>query len=475
MSRGNSDGKSIVPKIAMLLLLSVVLVAVFSIPAEAAVKDSLKTFWSKISVFVKSWQFWVNAFIIFAGLFLLYTITLSEKAGSDTGKKVIIYIIIILAAVILSTKIVDSSGAPEKIWSNERFRGFTQFLIGPATPVGQCGTTDEPSAWKNFIGSNPNPPCCGTGVYQKTVGGKLLCKQAILRTNESGAGMPAFLIASILFFLLFSSMGDKLNFKSMGGKAGEWFPIVLSVLLGALMANERITKSNVIMIGGWVAVLMIGKSLSKSLSDEKDEKGTKKFLGFALAFAFVQLIANMLGTSLFGGEVTAEDIGAPRILKNLLIGLVIGGAYSLMAGGGGVFKDLMKNLNEKQKEDIKKDVNAGKFWRPFMRSMPLIGRFFKPKTEAADNQRRDQAIMQQINRLSAEYEAERARPSPQIGRLRLLERQINQLVDSLMQEEARAAQQQQQAATQQQQQAAAQGGAQPQPAPAPPAGMPPTP
>jgi Flp pilus assembly pilin Flp len=477
MSRGNSDGKSIVPKIAMLLLLSVVLVAVFSIPAEAAVKDSLRSFWSQISVFVKSWQFWVNAFIVFAGLFLLYTITLSEKAGSDTGKKVIIYIIIILAAVILSTKIVDDSGHPEKIWSNERFRGFTQFLIGPATPVGQCGTTDEPSAWKNFIGSNPNPPCCGTGVYQKTVGGKLPCKQAILRTNESGAGMPAFLIASILFFLLFSSMGDKLNFKSMGGKAGEWFPIVLSVLLGALMANERITKSNVIMIGGWVAVLMIGKSLSKSLSDEKDEKGTKKFLGFALAFAFVQLIANMLGTSLFGGEVTAEDIGAPRILKNLFWGMVIGGAYSILNGGGGILGDLRKNLKDKQREDIKREVNDGKFWRAFGRSLPIIGRFIKPKKAAAENQGRENALMAQINTIAREIETERASPHPNIGRMRVLERRMNQLVDSLIQREAAAAQQQQQAAAQAQ-------GAQPQaqpgqpapvPQPAPPAGMPPTP
>jgi len=472
MSRGGKDGKSIVPKIAMLLLLSFVLVAVFSVPAEAAIQDSLRSFWSQISVFVKSWQFWVNSFIVFAGLFLLYTLLLSGKVGNDTGKQVMVYIIIIIAALIISSKIVDASGVPEKIWSNERFRSFTQFLIGPAEPLGECGTTDMPSFWKSMTGTTPNPPCCGTGAYTKDIGGKPLCKQAILRTNESGAGLPAFLIASILFFLLFSSFGDKLGFKSMGGKAGEWFPIVLSVLLGALMANERITKSNVIMIGGWVAVLMIGKSLSKSLSDEKDEKGTKKFLGFALAFAFVQLIANMLGTSLFGGEVTAEDIGAPQIIKNLLVGLVIGGVYSLMAGGSGIFGELRKNLKDKQREDIKKQVNDGKFWAPFMRSLPLIGRFFKPKKEAAENQRRDEQIMAQINRLSAEYDSERARPHPDIGRMRLLERHINQLVDSLISQEAAAAQRaQQQAATQQQQQAAAQGGAQAQAAP--PAGIPP--
>jgi hypothetical protein len=174
---------------------------------------------------------------------------------------------------------------------------------------------------------------------------------------------------------------------------------------------------------------------------------------------------------LFGGEVTSEDIGAPRILKNLLIGLVIGGVYSLIAGGGGIFSDIRKQLKDRQKEEIKQEVKDGSFVRPFLRALPIIGRFFRPKKKAEETRRHDEVILAQIDRLSREYEAERARQPPNVGRLMVLQRRIDQLVDSLVTEEAAAAQraaQPQQAAAQAAQAAGAQAAAQPQPYVGPP-------
>jgi hypothetical protein len=417
-------------KVLLILLTALVLMSLAATIVEASVKDSFKNAWGKMKVYVAKAAFWVNAVVVFFGLYILFILLLSEKVGSDTAKQVMMYILIGVVALIISTKFVDNSGTPEYIWKNVKFRDFTQFLIGPTTPLPACNTAQTPSFWKSMSGDTPNVPCCGTGAYKQVVTGKEYCKQALLRTNVQGAGLPAFLIASILFYLLFGGYGDKLGFKNMGGKAGEWFPIILSVLLGGLMANERVSKNDVIMIGGWIAMALLGHSLNKSLSSDKDEKGTKKFLGYGLAYAFVELLANMLGSSLWGGKVDSSQITAPRILKNIGIGLLVGFGFSILNMGKGTFAKLKENLGKAKEDDIKKDIDEGKYGRAVGRSIPGLGWLWRRKKAEAKKKEHSE-LLDRMDKLQRQVEAEWSKDAPNPIRINSLNHEIHNLQDLL--------------------------------------------
>ena len=379
ISRKDSESrkeKSTKMKIWMLVLFMALSFFASAVVVEAGPFDSLRTGWTQVRTYVLSMQYWVNALILFGALFILFTLLLKKHMGSDKTTMIVMYIIIGVAALIISTKFVVG-GVPQYMWHNEGFRDATQFLIGPSRPLNPCAAPNPPW-WRNVMSEYfSNPPCCGTGAYFKaTADNPAACKQAILRTNASGSGLPAFIIAGILFFLLFNGYGKNLGFD----RTGKWMPIILSLILAALLANERVTKSQVLTIGGWIAVLLIGGKLSKSMSGEKDPKGTKKGFGFGLAYAFVQLILNMLGTSLWGGTVTSGEIGVFSILSNLAIGFGIGFIYSFFAGGG-ILGKIMDARRKKAEKDIEKLVEDGKFWAPFMRSLPIIGSMWSPKDE----------------------------------------------------------------------------------------------
>ncbi len=389
---------SIKMKIWMLVLFIGLSFFANAVVVEAGPFDSIRTGWSQIRTYILSMQFWINALILFGVLFILFTLLLKKHMGSDKTTMTVMYIIIGVAALIIATKFVVG-GVPQYMWHNEGFRDTTQFLIGPSRPLSPCAAPNPP--WWRNIGSSwfSNPPCCGTGAYFKaTADNPAACKQAILRTNTGGSGLPAFIIAGLLFFLLFNGYGKNLGFD----RTGKWMPIILSLILAALLANERVTKNQILTIGGWITVLLIGNKLSKSMSGEKDPKGTKKGFGFGLAYAFVSLILNMLGTSLWGGTVAAGDVGVASILWNLGIGFMIGFIYSFFAGGG-ILGKILDERKKKTESDITKLVQSGKIKEPFLRALPFIGDRWAPKDNVKKMQGNIEKLTGQLDEIKKLY------------------------------------------------------------------------
>ncbi|MBW2971465.1 hypothetical protein KY359_00370, partial [Candidatus Woesearchaeota archaeon] len=229
-------------KAMIVLLLALVFFSLSATVAEAALRDSIRSGWSSIRVYVLSAPFWVNVLILFGVGMVLYTLLLAKSMGSDNSTKAIIYIVLILIAIVIATKFMGDDGKPEYLWRNDQFRNFTRFLIGPKDSLGACPSSH--SGWRALAGLNPNPPCCGTGAYWTLAEGERVCKQAILRTNVAGTGLPALIFAFLAFYLLFGAYGGKLGFDRMGSGGGKWFPIFLSLVLAALIANERVPKNH---------------------------------------------------------------------------------------------------------------------------------------------------------------------------------------------------------------------------------------
>jgi hypothetical protein len=393
-------------------LMSVLLFAMASSVVEARAMDSIRNTWSHMRVYVLSGPFWVNAIIIFAVAFILVTLLLSNKLGSDSTQKVMLYIVIGVIAIIIATKFVAANGAPQYLWQNEQFRQFTQFLIGPdaAHQRGPC-VAPAHSFWMSMLPfgwGDPNPPCCGAGAYEISVRNRPnpVCKQAILRTNENGSGLPAFIIATILFYLLFSAYAKNLGIDGMGSGGGKWFPIILAVVLGAMMANERVTKNNILIIGGWVALILLGNKLSKTLGGDggsKDISGSRRGFGFGLAYAFIQLILNMLGTSLWGGSVDATELGSGKIIGNILIGLAFGYVYSLVLGEGGIIRKILKARADKAEKDIEELNKQGKFKEALLRGLPIIGTKYSPVDKAEKLRKKIKEITDDIDMVRRTY------------------------------------------------------------------------
>jgi hypothetical protein len=386
-------------KVALLILLVLFMLSITASAAEASVSGSIKNTWSKMRNYVKSGAFWLNVIVFFAIGFIIYSLTLG-KSQSDTTQKVMMYLLIGVVAVIIATKIVAENGAPQFIWHNNQFRRFTQFMIGPSTALGDCEAPPH-SFWRSLTGIEPNPPCCGDGAYQIMIRGDLVCKQALLRINNNGSGLPALIVSFLLFMLLFSAFGKNLG---MDGDSGKWIKWALTIVLSALVTNQRITKNNLVIIGGWIAFILIGKKLAKSMSGDKDGKGGKAGFGYGLAFALVQLIANMLGTSLFGGNVNAGEIGFNSIVINIFWGLLIGYAYGALFGEG-----ILGKINEKRRKekeaDVQKLIDDGKIIKPFLRSLPIIGRFWRPKDAAAKSKKDIKKVVEELSEIKDLYTA----------------------------------------------------------------------
>ncbi len=365
---------------------------------EAGPMDSIKSAWGSVRVYLFSGAFWINAVIIFGVAFLIYSLLLQKHMGGGNANQTVIYIVLIIIAIVVSTKIVDGNGVPQVMWHNQKFRGMAEYFIGPGGPTEPCAAQGH-SFFRTFLGITPNPPCCGTGAYYKTIHGDRVCRQAILRINENGSGLPAFIISAILFFLLFSAFGKNLGFD----RTGKWMPIILSLILAAMLANSRVTKNQVVMIGGWVAVLLIGRKLSKSLTGDNDPSGSKKAMGFALAYAFVNLITSMLGTTLFGRSVEAGDIGLGSIVWGLIIGLVIGYIYSMLTGGGNLMGKVNAKRRKKTQDDIDKLLDKGRWGQAVKRAIPLIGNRWRPKNEEEDFRKNISNIVDELERVRRLY------------------------------------------------------------------------
>lgn len=364
-----------------ILLIMIIVLVLFSITAEAAeakAMDSIKNAWNSSKKFAKSPAYWVNALIVFGALFLLQIAFLRDKIGSDTTQKVIMYTVLILLALIIATKIVASNGVPQYIWKLGSFAQFIRFLLGSGAD----------------------------GTYTKTIGGQTVVRQGILRTNNNGAGLPALIVSFLILYLLFNVYKSNLGLDGAGGK---WLHISLSGVLAALIANQGTPKNTLIVIGGWLGVIILGGKLSKSFGGENDQKGAKKGFAFGLAFAFIQLIANILGTSLFGGEYAAADITIGLILRNILIGLAIGWIYSSMSGEG-IFGRWRKAVGEKKKKEVNDLIEEGSYTKAFLRETPIIGtilkRWLSPKKKAEENTKKDEEISKRLEELYGMYERE---------------------------------------------------------------------
>lgn len=392
-----------------ILLVMVILLVLFSISADAAeakVTDTIKKAWNSSRKYVKSPAYWVNALIVFGALFLLQIAFLRDKLGSDTVQKVILYIVLGLLALVISTKIVASNGVPQYVWKVGSFAQFVRFLLG----------------------TGPE------GTYTKTVGGETVTRQGIFRANDNGAGLPALIVAFVLLYLLGNKYKSELGFDAAGGR---WLQVTLSAILAALIANQGTTKNMLIIIGGWIAVLILGGQMSRSFGGESDQSGAKKGFGFGLAFAFIQLIANMLGTSLFFSDYSAADITIGLIIRNILIGLLIGWIYSSISGEG-VFGRWRKSLGEKRKKEVKALIDEGNHLKAFFRSFPVISAVFrkwlKPGEMAEENTKKDEKIAERIEKITSLYEKESRKAHPNPVRLSKLNSLIVTLEEELTKE-----------------------------------------
>ncbi|MBU2561953.1 MAG: hypothetical protein KKD17_06680 [Nanoarchaeota archaeon] len=424
---GHSESRK---KMFMFMLFAFVFLSISSTFAEAAVRDSIRNAWGHMRTYVFSAPFWVNALIIFAVGFILYTVLIAKAMGygSDNSTKIMMYIVLALIAIVIATKFVGANGAPEYLWNNDQFRNFTRFLIGPKESLGTCsGSHSGIRAW---LGWEPNPPCCGTGSYFTSAGGQRVCKQAILRTNQNGTGLPALIIGFLALYLLFGAYGSKLGFDRMGSSGGKWFPIMLSLVLAAMIANDRIPKNHILMIAGWVAFLLIGSSLSKSFGGD-DKKGGKKGIGFGLAYALVQLVLNMLGTSLWGGHVNASDFGASTVVWNLAIGLGIGYLYSAISGGKGILGTISEERRKKREEDVKELARRGELAKAILRGMPIFGSHWSPKNQAEDLRKKVKELTDDLDMVNCLYTTT---PPPSPTLRAEIKNKITRLQDKLKEE-----------------------------------------
>ncbi|MBW2968212.1 hypothetical protein KY362_07035 [Candidatus Woesearchaeota archaeon] len=374
-------------RIAIVLLMFLTLFIVNAAAAEAAIGDKFRDAWRTMSPFVLSGAFWVNALIV--SLVLIVGFILIWSRNSSTGaKQTILYIALGVIGILIATKFVGMNGEPQYLWENEQISAMIEFTIGPSDAL-SCPRSDR---------------CCGSGAYIKEQP-QPDCKQAILKTNTGGRGLPAFLFASILFTLLLFTFKSDLNFDKMGSTLGTWFPIGLGVLLGALTANEGVTKGAVLMIGGWTAVILIGRSLSKNFGSESDRGATTKAFGFALSYAFVELLLNMLGASLIGRN-PSSSISLFTVIFNLLIGGFVGIVFSTITGQG-VFANVGKAAGRTVMNKMKSLIQSGA-WREIGQLMTsglprreilkqAFEKFLLAKTQ-------DQKIREKIERYQLAYD-----------------------------------------------------------------------
>lgn len=398
-------------KLLVVMLLALFLISISSYAVEAKTVDSVKAWWGKTKIFAFSGAFWVNFIVVYAVLFLLYTMLLSQSVGSDNTKQVMMYIVIGLIALIIATKVVAANGAPDYIWKSNQFAKLTRFILGDKTD--SCGSMR------------------GSGVYTDAKG---QCRQAILMTNTNGAGLPAFLVASILFYLLFSAKASSLGIDKAGDKAGKFIPLALALLLGGLIANGGVRKSQIIILGGWAAVIFLGSTLGKSLSGDKDEKGTMKWFGFALAYALVQIIAYMLGTSLWGADVTPTDIDTWSIMKNLGLGLIIGLVFSTLAGGGGAYKAYRSAVSKERESEIEDAAKKGSMGRALGLSIPGISWLLMRKRKKKDEEEVDKDITRKIEKMKKLLDEEWDKDPPNLRKVNEIEAKLKQLQEETKQE-----------------------------------------
>jgi hypothetical protein len=365
--RKGSDSRK---KLLSILFLFILLFTISAPIVEAAAMTKVSAAWASMKVFVLNPAFWVNAIIIFGAIFLLYSLLLSNKVGNDTSGKVVMIIVLIIIAMVISTHIKTDQGVPDYIWKNTQFSKFTRFLIGSGQTTRTCAG-GVGSQIKSILDWS-TPSCCGTGAYETVIRGRTVCRQAILRTNENGSGLPAFIIALILFYILFNAYGSKLGLGSTGSGGGKWFPILLTVLLAALVTNQRLTKNGLVIIGGWIALIIIGVNMSKSFAGDQKGQHYKRAFAFGLAFAFVELIANILGTSLYGYSVPASDITIISIIWNIIKGMPLGLIYSWLVGDR-IYGRIKDRVDERQQKDIQQLIDEGYYGKPFMRNTPMVG------------------------------------------------------------------------------------------------------
>ncbi len=375
-------------RLAIMFLVLVIGLMLLSLTAEAAFKDKARDSWAKtkngihkawshISNYVRSGAFWINAILITILAIVLLVFFLSDKL-SDNSTKTLIYVLIGIIAIVLSTHIIDNRGNPTYLWKQEQFRQATQFFIGPTNAMGRCpvdvflgsetlGTIV--GFGRDVVGLGGEPPCCGTGAYEKFYPetNTKQCKQAVLRINENGAGLPALIVATIIFFVLFKWLMKDTERKYL---------LSMAIVLAALLANERVTKNQILVIVGWVVLGIFGPKLAKlmgKVKEEGDEQSSGSFagktFGLAIVYAGVQTALGLLGTSLWGGTVPASGFGTPTLFKHLLFGSGIGAVYALMTGDA--MKDYFAKMSKAKKEEVERQIGEGNYGRALVSALPF--------------------------------------------------------------------------------------------------------
>ncbi|MFC1723320.1 hypothetical protein ACFL0V_04225 [Nanoarchaeota archaeon] len=373
-------------KLALLFVVIILATLLFAAVAEAAAKDKIRNAWGKtkgsiakiyneIKPFIKSKAFWLNSILLFAALFILYNYFLGEKVGKTGGILVVMIIVMVLASFMISTKIVEND-KPVYFWKMAKARTAVQFLFGPtAENTLVCAQQDRLGMLRSLVKSvtsSSEPPCCGVGSYWKKVKisktqHKNVCKQAILRVNNSGAGLYAFLLAGIILYIIFT-----LLLKDKLGDKAQIIIGIMAALLAGLIANDRMTKDQILMIAGWAGFIVLGLRLHKTWGKKE---GKSSFAGTMMAWALpytgINFVLSMFGTSLWMSTIDSSQTGIGFILWDFIKGMILGAAIASLTTD--VRKKLAAHKSEQKEKLQEKLIKENRGGDLFMSGLPGAG------------------------------------------------------------------------------------------------------
>ncbi|MBI5398291.1 hypothetical protein HZB03_02395 [Candidatus Woesearchaeota archaeon] len=360
-----SDRETTQRRVIILLAISIAVLLASAFVVEAQIKDSVRSGWGSVKSSIGSiggwWQsaklymnvkMFVNFFVLFALLFILQMIFLKEHA-QDEKQKYAIWGLCLIGTVIIGVQLIPQGNL--YLWEKGTVADITRFTFGK--PAGEI----------------TQPGCEGDGAYAKVLPGNrgVACRQAILRIGESGKGLPALIITFLVLYVIFSVYKGQLG---MGEGGSSKLVIILPVYLAALIANQGATKNQIIVMGGWILVIVIYARIKTSMG-EKGNAG----LALGLAFAFVQIIANLLGSSLLGGlfePVEPQGITIWWVVIYIGIGFGISFLYNTFIGkGGGIFAQYFKQLDEERQKKVDDLMKAKRPWDALKQSLPILGWF----------------------------------------------------------------------------------------------------
>ncbi|MBU0461158.1 MAG: DnaJ domain-containing protein [Nanoarchaeota archaeon] len=332
----------------MLFLLAVVVFLVIgSIIVEAKLSDIIANSKTRFGAFKSDFltkQRIVNYALLTVVLIIASLIFLKDKMGDDKTKYMI-WIACFIVAIILTVHITEKA---QYIWQKEFVKDGKRYLLGDDTAR--------------------NDNCDGDGAYYDDKPGVDRCRQGILRTNQQ-KGLPSFIIALLVLLLVFSKYKDTLGF-------GENKKLMYSIaaVLAAIIANGGAEKEHLITMGGWILIAILYFSFKEKMPE-------KAAMAFGLAYACIESLANLFGSTLLWGSAPVV-VDSWVLIKNFAIGIGFAMLWQNSFGEGGVMRHAFDKMGEKKKRDIDELVDEGKIGQAFITSLPVIGSIFgKKETE----------------------------------------------------------------------------------------------